>query len=220
MSRTRVLIVDDHAVLRGGLRLLIDAQPDMHVVGEAGNLSEAIEIARTAHPDVVTLDLAMPGSSGVAAIERLRSTAPAARIVVLTMHDDPAYVRAAVALGAAGYVNKSAADSELIAAIRAVVRGRMFIDFGAGAALNAILTPESQAPTPAPLASLSAREREVLREVAKGYTNQRIADALGLSIKTVESYRARLMKKLGFKERADLVRLAIELGLLRADGPS
>ena len=102
MSRTRVLIVDDHAVLRGGLRLLIDAQPDMHVVGEAGNLSEAIEIARTAHPDVVTLDLAMPGSSGVAAIERLRSTAPAARIVVLTMHDDPAYVRAAVALNVAG----------------------------------------------------------------------------------------------------------------------
>jgi len=134
--------------------------------------------------------------------------------VVLTMHDDPAYVRAAMAMGASGYVNKSAADTELLAAIRAVARGRVFIDFGDRAALDAVLKSEA-APAGGPLAALSEREREVLREVARGYTNQRIADGLGLSVKTIESYRARLMKKLGLKERADLVRLALELGLLK-----
>lgn len=214
MNRTRVLIVDDHAVLRGGLRLLIDAQPDMRVVGEAGGLLAAIDVARQTQPQVITLDLVMPGPSGVAGIERLRAEAPNARIVVLTMHDDPAYVRAAIAMGAAGYVNKSAADTELLAAIRAVARGRVFIDFGDRAALDAVLAPQN-APAGGPLAALSEREREVLRDVARGHTNQRIADGLGLSVKTVESYRARLMKKLGLKERADLVRLALELGLLK-----
>jgi len=218
MKPTRVLIVDDHAVLRAGLRLLLESQDDMEVVGEAGTVAQAIEVARSAAPQVITLDLVMPGPSGVASVERLRSVAPGAHIVILTMHDDPAYVRAAIAMGAAGFVNKSAADTELIAAIRAVARGRVFIDFGNQATLDAVLTPRGEAIRDvSPLAALSAREREVLCEVAKGYTNQHVADSLGLSVKTVESYRARLMKKLGLRDRADLVRFAIESGLLSSD---
>ncbi len=215
MNRTRVLIVDDHAVLRSGLRMLIDAQPDLQVVGEAGTLSQAIEIAPALKPDVVTLDLSMPGSPGVASVQRLRSLIPGARIVVLTMFDDPAYVRTAMAMGASGYVVKSAADTELISAIRAVARGRVFIDFGESATLGTLLGGGAKpAEAPAPVESLSERERQVLGAVAKGHTNQQIADRLGLSVKTVESYRSRLMKKLKLKSRADLVRLAIELGEL------
>lgn len=219
MSPINVLIVDDHALVRSGLRLLISGQPDMTVVGEAGSLIDALEVAAHARPDVICLDLAMPGPSGVASVERLRAAVPAARIVVVTMHDDPAYVRTAIAMGAAGYVNKSAADTELISAIRAVASGRVFIDVGDAATLESILTPRAPAAGRSPLGALSERELEVLRSVARGYTNQRIADEIGLSVKTVESYRARLMKKLGLKERADLVRLAIEMGLLH-DGPA
>lgn len=214
MSRIRVLIVDDHAMVRKGLRMMLDSQPDITVVGEAGRLSEAIEIGPKLAPDIVTLDLSMPGPSGVASVERLRAAVPAARIIVVTMHDDPAYVRAAIAMGAAGYVNKSAADSELLSAIRAVARGRVFIDVGDAALLESILNPGDRRSGGTPVESLSDREREVLRQVALGYTNRQIADEIGLSIKTIESYRARLMKKLGLKERSDLVRVAIELGLV------
>ncbi len=195
--------------------MLIDAQADLHVVGEAGTLSEAIQGAAQADPDVVTLDLSMPGTAGGAGIERLRSTVPKARILVLTMYDDPAYVRSSMAMGASGYVVKSAADTELIKGIRAVASGRLFIDAGGHTAVEEILPRraiDTKAPPPTEL--LSEREREVLSEVAKGYTNQQIADTIGLSVKTVESYRARLMKKLNLKSRADLVRLAIEMGEL------
>lgn len=214
MSKTRVMVVDDHAVLRGGLKLLIDSQPDMHVVGEAGTLAQAIEVIRKVDPRVVTLDLSMPGPSGVAGVERLRAAAPMARILVLTMHDDPAFVRAAVAMGASGYVVKSSADTELITAIRAVASGKLFIDVGDRMAAQNLLSPRPTGDGTSPLETLSDREREVLTDVARGYTNQHVADRLGLSVKTVESYRARLMKKLGLKERADLVRLAMEMGLL------
>ena len=216
MNKTTVLIVDDHAMLRTGLRLMIDVQADMQVVGEAGTLQEALEVAIKTRPQIVTLDLSMPGPSGVASVKKLRDAVPEARIVVLTMHDDAAYVRSAMAMGAAGFVNKSAADTELISAIRAVAHGRVFVDVGDRATLDTMLSPtDAKAEETSPIESLSDREREVLADVAKGYTNQRIADDRGLSVKTVESYRARLMKKLGLKERADLVRLAIEMGLLR-----
>lgn len=222
MNKITVLLVDDHAMVRKGLRMTLEAQPDLAVVGEASTVHEAIDIAARVHPQIITLDLSMPGPSGVASVERLRAAAPKARIIVVTMHDDPAYVRSAIAMGAAGYVNKSAADTELISAVRAVARGRTFIDVGDAATLETILSPggpgKQTAYKPVPLDTLSEREREVLRQVARGYTNQQIADEIGLSVKTVESYRARLMKKLGFKARADLVRLAIELGLLHDDG--
>lgn len=214
MSKTTILIVDDHAMVRKGLRMSMEAHHDLEVVGEAGNLQEAIEAAAKLQPQIITLDLTMPGPSGVASVERLRAAVPTARVIVVTMHDDPAYVRSAIAMGAAGYVNKSAADTELISAIRAVARGRVFIDVGDAGTLESILSPSTLAPGKTPIDTLSDREREVLRQVARGYTNQQIADEIGLSVKTVESYRARLMKKLGLKERADLVRLAIEMGII------
>lgn len=214
MNKVSILVVDDHAMVRKGLRMTLEANPDLSVIGEAGNLAEALEIAARLRPQIITLDLAMPGPSGVSAVGRLKAAAPMARIIVVTMHDDPAYVRSAIAMGAMGYVNKSAADSELISAIRAVARGRTFIDVGDAAALEAILSPDAGGVAKSPIDALSHREREVLGQVAHGFTNQKIADEIGLSVKTVESYRARLMKKLGLKERADLVRLAIELGLL------
>lgn len=213
-ARTRVLLADDHAILRSGLRLLIGAQDDMEVVGEAGDVEEAVRLARSLAPDVVTLDLSMPGGSGLAAIERLLAAAPAARVVVLTMHEDPAYVRVALAAGASGYLAKSAADSALIAAIRSVQRGRVFVELQSREAMATLTSGARAAASPAPIATLSAREREVLVLLAEGHTNRAIADRLGLSVKTVESYRARLLQKLGLASRAELTRLAIDLRLL------
>lgn len=214
MNKTSVLIVDDHAVVRKGLRLMIESQSDLSVVGEAGTLAEAMQIAERTKPKIITLDLSMPGPSGVASVDRLRAAAPDARILVVTMHDDPAFVRSAVAMGASGFVSKSAADSELVAAIRAVARGRVFIDSAERASLGSVLGLRPDRPKTRPIDTLSEREREVLRDVARGHTNQQIADRVGLSVKTVESYRARLMKKLDLKDRADLVRLAIDAGLV------
>lgn len=215
-KKIRILIADDHAILRSGLRLLISGQADMEVVGEAGDVEEVIRLAGSLKPNVITLDLTMPGGSGLGAIESLRKGAPSARIVVLTMHDDPAYVRSALAAGASGYLAKSAADTALIGAIRAVHRGRLFIDVESSQAADSLSPLERAGPRiPAPIAALSLREREVLLLVAQGHTNQAIADRLQLSVKTVESYRARLMQKLGMTSRAELTRLAIELGLLK-----
>ncbi len=213
MSTVRIFIVDDHPLVRKGLRMALESHADMTVVGEAGNMHDAIEGALRLQPQIITLDLTMPGPSGVATVERLRSAAPTSRIVVVTMHDDPAYVRSAIAMGAAGYVNKSAADTELVSAVRAVASGRVFIDVGNATTIDTMMSSGAQSGRK-PVDSLSDREREVLRQVARGYTNQQIADEIGLSVKTVESYRARLMKKLGMKERADLVRLALDLGML------
>ncbi len=220
MSPIRVLVVDDHSLLRSGLRLLIEGQEDMKVVGEAGTLQQAIETASEAKPDVITLDLSMPGGSGIAGVQRLLDAAPDAKILVLTMHDDPAYVRSAIAMGAAGYLVKSAADSELISAIRAVAKGGVFVDIQSVGSLKNVLTDAKPGEhRAAPIETLSEREREVLTEVAKGYTSQQIADRAGLSVKTIESYRARLMQKLGLKDRADLMRLAVSAGFLKeSDG--
>lgn len=214
MNAIKVMIVDDHAVLRSGLRLLIGAQQDLQVVGEAGSLAQALDSAKVLSPHVITLDLSMPGSQGLSSLERIRAASPGSKVLVLTMHEDPTLVRSALALGAAGYVVKSVADTELISAIRAVSKGRVFVDCG---------TKELQsqgvrsAPTGSntPIDTLSDREREVLTAIARGFTNQQVADNLHLSVKTVESYRARLMKKLNLTSRADLVRLALEMGILR-----
>lgn len=212
----RVLIVDDHAILRSGLRMMLGSQRDIEVVGETGDLGEMLRLAQALAPDVITLDLSMPGGSSLGWIEKLRAAAPAARVVVLTMHDDPAFVRSALALGAAGYLAKSAADSALIGAIREVHRGRLFVDIADRQAATSLAAHGARVPDASPLSKLSVREREVLRLVALGNTNRAIAERLALSVKTVESYRARVMQKLGLGSRAELTRLAVEQGLLGA----
>lgn len=212
MARIRVLIADDHAVLRAGLRMLLAAQVDLEVVAEAGTAQEAVRKARDAHPDVLLLDLSMPGGGGLSAIGPIRAASPKTRVVVLTMHDDPAYFRAAIEGGASGYVVKKAADSELLSAIRAVHQGRTFADLG-----HADLRVDAgKATTPGRAANrrLSAREEEVLRLVARGYTNREIAEQIHVGVKSVETYRARLARKLDLHRRADLIRYALQQGLL------
>jgi two-component system response regulator NreC len=217
MERIRVLIADDHAVLRAGLGLLVNAQSDMEVVGEAGDGPGAICGAKAAEPHVVLLDLSMPGARFTRTIEELVQVAPRARVLVLTMHDDPAYMRAALQAGASGYIVKKAADVELLTAIRAVHRGRTFVDLTrpgepprrheAGADSR---DPRAGGkPTP-----LSRREAEVLVLLAQGHTNQEAADQLGVSVKTIETHRKRLSDKCGLKSRAELFRFALECGLL------
>ena len=218
MSRIRVLIVDDHAVLRAGLRMLMGGQPDMEVVGEAADGEEAVRQIPDTRPDVVLMDITMPGIGGIKAIEKIRRARPETRILVLTMHDVPAYLRSVLAAGASGYVVKRAADTELLSAIRGVHRGRTVLDPAlATRVVQGGLrrrSPAGQAAGPASV--LSQREREVLELVAQGFTNQQIADRLGLSVKTVETYRSRLVEKLGLRSRAELVRYALDSGLLGA----
>jgi DNA-binding NarL/FixJ family response regulator len=220
MSKIRVFIADDHPVLRVGLRTLVESQSDMVVVGEAGDFPQTLAQVISLRPDVVTLDISMPGGAGLAGIETIRQSVPESRILVLTIHDDPAHLRTALAMGATGYLVKSAADSELIGAIRAVHNGRTFVDAQSGTTI--VAPPSTAAASTAhksALDQLSDREREVLQFIAQGHTNQAVADQLDLSVKTVESYRARLMEKLGMKTRADLTRFAIETGLMQS-GPS
>ena len=219
MKEIRVLLADDHAVLRAGLRMLIDAQPDMAVVAEAGDGDEAIRRVSTVPTDVAVVDLAMPGIGGIETIRRLREQAPDTRVLVLTMHDDPAYPRVALAAGASGYVTKDVDGPDVLSAIRAVARGRTYVQCGVTMARDDAapggLLPAESAPSARP--SLSARERQVLELLARGYTNRQAAERLFLSVKTVETYRARLGEKLGLRTRSDLVRFALSLGLLSAD---
>jgi two-component system, NarL family, response regulator NreC len=209
VKKIRLLLADDHAILRAGLRMLLDAQPDMVVVDEAADGDEAVQRALVSRPDIAIVDLTMPGLSGVQTLERLRRELPATRLLVLTMHDDPAYARVALAAGAAGHVVKDSDSSELLAAIRAVHRGRTFVQVGAEgvealAATDLVMRP----------AALSPRERQVLELLARGHTNREVADRLALSVKTVETHRSRLSDKHGLTCRADIVRLALALGLL------
>jgi DNA-binding NarL/FixJ family response regulator len=216
-KKIRVVVADDHAVLRAGLRLLIHTQPDMETIGEAGDFGATLTVCRDLRPDVLSLDLNMPGGSATATIESLVREMPEMKILVLTMHDDAAYLKSSLAAGAHGFVVKKSADTELLSAIRALAQGRAFVDLEAIAK-----TAPSAAAAPAAsgaLASLSERELEVFRQLAAGHTNQAIADRMGVSVKTVESYRARLMTKLGCRTRADLTTRAIEAGLL-ADKPA
>jgi two-component system, NarL family, response regulator NreC len=216
MSEIRVLIADDHAVLRAGLRLLISTQPDMVVVGEAGDFATTRQKILELRPDVVTLDLSMPGEDAVKVIEDLSRDIPATRIVILTMHDDVSMFRAAFAAGAAGYLVKSAADTELLNAIRIVAAGRSYVNLPGNPGLADVESSQSiRNPDQKALESLSAREHEVLTLVAQGHTNQAIADRLTLSVKTVESYRARLMTKLNLANRAELTQFALKTGLMK-----
>src|SRR4051794_37682851 len=218
MAKIRVLVVDDHSVVRAGLRTMIDGQVDMEVGGEAASSREALSRADALAPDVMTLDLTMPGGSSIKMIERLGREYPRCRVLVLTMHDDPSYLRAALAAGGSGYVVKTAPEAELLTAIRAVARGRTFVglDLAGAEGGPAPGRPAGGALTPGggPASPLSQREREVLELLAQGHTNQAIGDRLYLSVKTIETYRARIAEKLGLRTRADIIRYAIEIGLL------
>ncbi len=213
MGKIKLLLVDDHSILRAGLRLLLNSQPDMEVVGEAGDGVEALRLAEETRPDVVIMDLTMPGEGGIEATRRIRQAVPEAKVLVLTMHDDGAYLRAALAAGAAGFVVKQAADTELLSAIRAVSSGRTVV-FSGLTCDPAELLGRPDGGSREGLALLSEREKEVLRLLALGYTNHEIAELLFISVKTVESHKSRIMEKLGCTRRVDLVRFALEHGLI------
>ncbi len=213
MSRIRVLIADDHAVLRAGLKLLIGAEADMEVVGEAADGAEAVQRAHTTAPDVVLLDLTMPGGRGTRTIEDVVQLTPRPRVLVLTMHDDAASMQAALLAGASGYIVKKAADVELLTAIRAVHHGRTFVNLTRpGEEPIARNSPTGGNPKP-----LSPREAEVLRLLAQGHSYREAAEHLGVSVKTIETHRKRLVDKLGLKSRAALFRFAVEVGLLEPE---
>jgi two-component system response regulator NreC len=207
----RVLIVDDHAVVRAGLAMLVNAEKDMEAVGEAGSGRDAIFEARTTKPDVVLMDVMMPEQSGIEAVPQLLKEHPEAKVLVLSMQDDPRYVREAFEAGASGYVLKEAADAEVVAAIREVAGGGRYVNPELGARLVSAETAERRRAEEDPL---SDREREVLRLLALGHTNQEIAKELFISVRTAETHRAHIMQKLRLSSRAELVRYALSQGLL------
>jgi two-component system response regulator NreC len=207
-QRTTIVIADDHAVVRSGLRMLLDAEPDFEVVAEAGDMDSAIRYVRGHKPSVLILDLNMPGEPSLPAIPRLREEFGNTQIVVLTMQNDPAFAREAMRAGALGYVLKEAADAELVEAVRLAAGGRTYLHPQLGARLAA--EPEAVGPSD----NLSEREVQVLRLIALGHTNTEIAEQLYLSVRTVESHRAHIQQKLALSTRAELVRYALEHRLI------
>lgn len=216
MSKIKIFLADDHAVLRAGLTALLNAEPDMEVIGETGGEGSCLDPILNANPDVVLLDINMPCCNGLDILGVLRQRMPHSRVLMLTMHDDAQYLRQALAAGSAGYILKQAADTELLSAIRTVYNGGVFLHPIHAKVLLEDASTQTQASASAldPLAQLSDREQEVLHLIALGHSNQEIANMLYLSVKTVETYKARLMEKLGLKTRAALVRFALKQGLL------
>ena len=210
MKQISVLIVDDHAILRVGLRMLINSQSDMRVVGEAGSAKEALILLSQIRPNVILLDIAMPQISGLQLLKAIRTSHPEPRMLMLTMHTDISFVRSALSEGAAGYVLKQTADTELLSALRSVARGGTFVDpsvakelfKGRSAAFSDLL---------------SEREKQVVKLLAQGYGNQEIAARLCVAVKTVETYRARISEKLGLRSRNEITRYALATGLLTID---
>ncbi len=207
----RTLIVDDHAVVRSGLRKVLEAEPDIEVVGEAGDARHAVFETRAKMPDVILMDVVMPGKSGIEAIPDVLHDAPDAKVLILSMQDDPRYVREAFEAGAAGYVLKEAADTDVVAAVREVAAGGHYVHPTLGARLVAADAEERKRVAQDPL---SDRERGVLRLLALGHTNQEIAEMLYISVRTAETHRAHIMQKLRLTTRAELVRHALAQGLL------
>ena len=212
MTRTRILLADDHGVLRAGLRALLEAQPDLEVVGEAATAQATVELARKLKPDLAVVDIRMPGG-GLAAVRHMKKVQPELAVLILSQYDDPAYLREALAGGASGYVLKRSNGPELIEAIRTVGRGDVYLQ----PSLAKVLVEEAWGPRgadPPPAATLSEREAQVVRLVALGHTTEEVAQQLYLSARTVETYKTRAMEKLGVTSRAALVRYTLEHGLL------
>lgn len=217
-EKIRVVLADDHAVLRAGLRALIDDEPDMVVVGEAANGADAVTVVQRERPDVVVMDIAMPVMNGLEATERITKAHSDTKVLVLTMHAEEEYLFQVLEAGGSGYVLKQSADSELMDAIRAVHRGEAFLYPGGVRRLLQAYLKGDRAKTET--GGLSERENQVLALTAEGYSNQEIAGQLFLSSKTVDTYRQRIMEKLNLHHRSELVHYALEKGLLRQQGQS
>ena len=210
MKRIRILLADDHAVVRQGFKMILDAQPDMEIVGEAANGREAVDLAEQLHPDVVVMDVAMPELNGIEATRRLASSVPHARVVALSMHKDSVYVREILRAGARGYLLKDSGAADLVAAIHAVASGESYLS---PAVSNAVLDDYRRIATN-PIDLLTSREREVLQLLAESKTNKEIAGVLNLSVYTVEAHRGRIMEKLNLHSIGELVLFAVRNGLI------
>jgi DNA-binding NarL/FixJ family response regulator len=206
----KILLADDHALVRQGFSAMLGAQPDMQVVGQAGNGREAVELAAKLHPDVAIMDVTMPELNGIEATRRLAELSPRTRVLALSMHKDSVYVREILRAGARGYLLKDSSDSDLLAAVRAVAKGEGYISPGVS---EAVLT-DYRRHVSDPLDLLTGREREVLQLIAEGKTNKEIATALNLSVYTVEAHRGRVMEKLNLHSTGELVRFALRSGLI------
>jgi len=206
----RILLADDHALVRQGLSMLLAAQPDMQIVGQAGNGREAVELGGKLHPDVAVIDVAMPELNGIEATRRLAEVSPRTRVLALSMHKDSVYVREILRAGARGYLLKDSSDTDLLAAVRAIARGEGYISPRVS---EAVLSDYRRHVTDT-LDLLTGREREVLQLIAEGKTNKEIAAALNLSVYTVEAHRGRVMEKLNLHSTGELVRFALRSGLI------
>ena len=211
----RVLVVDDHAIVRTGIRHVLESEPGFEVVGEASTGAQALELAASLHPDVAVLDISMPGESGLRVAAEMRQRCPEPRVLILSMHDNTEYVLESLRAGVHGYLLKDSAATDLRGAVRAVRRGESFFSPAIAGRLSAVFRGDPAASASGALAQLTSRERQVLVGVAQGHTNREIATHLGISHRTVESHRESLMKKLGVRTVAGLTRLALEAGLVR-----
>src|SRR4051794_28865141 len=206
----RILLADDHAMVRQGFRMILGSQPDMEIIGEAGNGREAVEMSGKLLPDVIVMDVAMPELNGIEATRKIIAALPRSRILALSMHKDSVYVREILRAGARGYLLKDSIDSDLLAAVRAVAKGEGYLS---PAVSEAVLTDYRKHVT-APLDLLTSREREVLQMIAEGKTNKEIAGDLKLSVYTVDAHRGRIMEKLNLHSTGELVRFAVRNGLI------
>jgi DNA-binding NarL/FixJ family response regulator len=213
MSNIRVLLVDDHAVVREGLKALINAQPGIEVIGEAGNGPDAVARTTELDPDVVVLDVSIPGLNGAQVTTRLRQLDSQRKVLALTVHEEKAYLRMLLEAGASGYVLKRAAAAELVQAIRAVAAGGTYLDPALAASVVDRFVHQDEGPHE-PIEELSEREAAVVRLIALGYSNKEIASRLNLSVKTIETYKSRSMEKLGIRSRVDIVQYAAKRGWL------
>ena len=209
-EKIRILLADDHAVVRQGFKMILAAQPDMEIVGEAGNGREALDLAGQLQPDVIVMDVAMPELNGIEATRRVADLSPRSRVLALSMHKDSVYVREILRAGARGYLLKDAISSDLLAAVRAIARGEGYLSPGVS---DAVLNDYRRHVTD-PIDLLSSREREVLQMIAEGKTNKEIATVLNLSVYTVDAHRGRIMEKLNLHSATDLVRFAVRAGLV------
>ena len=215
-QKLNVLLADDHKLLRAGLKLLLQRNPDLTVVGEAADGEQTLQLFQQLEPDLLLLDLSMPKMDGLDCLREIKSRWPEAKVIVLTMHEDENYIKQAMQAGAAAYVHKSAADTDLFKAIEAVQAGQLYLSQQDSNLLLHVLLKQDPAPVDnqAPYVLLSPREREVLRLIAHGYSMAEVAEKLSLSIKTVDTYKTRLMEKLGTTRKSELVSYALKYGLL------